>query len=339
MPALAGAARGDLPGQFLRAYSVAVIGAWILLVPGHLDGGCGRPCWPSRWPGAVTFGWMSALGIHWGDVQSATARWLSSTFWLEQARLAEQFWGEARPQLSAPLFELAGQARMIVRDDAGGAGAGDAGWPGTRLARPFRAGGAAPRSRHRSQLAAFTFSDHAVWLVVISLALLLIPGGTRCPACEQVAVNVLLVMLVLYALRGAAVFRAGTGRVSPLGIALYTRAHDPHVCLRGERPDRARARRHLARLPAPHGADHRRNQVMMEVILREDVQSLGKAGQLVRVKPGYARNFLLPRGLAFEATEGNKKRIDAEARARATKASAEKAAVRAAGRPACQHHA
>ena len=57
---------------------------------------------------------------------------------------------------------------------------------------------------------------------------------------------------------------------------------------------------------------------MMEVILREDVQSLGKAGQLVRVKPGYARNFLLPRGLAFEATEGNKKRIDAEARARAT---------------------
>ncbi|MCZ6755350.1 MAG: bL9 family ribosomal protein, partial [Gemmatimonadetes bacterium] len=34
----------------------------------------------------------------------------------------------------------------------------------------------------------------------------------------------------------------------------------------------------------------------MEVILREDVQSLGKAGDLVRVKPGYARNFLLPKG-------------------------------------------
>jgi len=64
---------------------------------------------------------------------------------------------------------------------------------------------------------------------------------------------------------------------------------------------------------------------MMEVILREDVQSLGKAGQLVKVKPGYARNFLLPRGLAFEATAGNKKRIEAEAKARATKASAEKA--------------
>ena len=43
--------------------------------------------------------------------------------------------------------------------------------------------------------------------------------------------------------------------------------------------------------------------MIMEVILREDVKSLGKAGALVRVKPGYARNFLLPQGLAYEATE------------------------------------
>ena len=41
----------------------------------------------------------------------------------------------------------------------------------------------------------------------------------------------------------------------------------------------------------------------IEVILREDVKALGKAGELVKVKPGYARNFLLPKGLAFEATE------------------------------------
>jgi large subunit ribosomal protein L9 len=63
---------------------------------------------------------------------------------------------------------------------------------------------------------------------------------------------------------------------------------------------------------------------MMEVILREEVKSLGKAGELVRVKPGYARNFLLPRGLAFEATEGNKKRIAAESKARGTRAAAER---------------
>jgi len=58
---------------------------------------------------------------------------------------------------------------------------------------------------------------------------------------------------------------------------------------------------------------------MIEVILREDVKSLGRAGEMVRVKPGYARNFLLPQGLAFEATEGNKKRIAAETRARGVK--------------------
>ena len=64
---------------------------------------------------------------------------------------------------------------------------------------------------------------------------------------------------------------------------------------------------------------------MIELILRNDVSSLGKAGDLVRVKPGYARNFLLPRGLAFEATEGNKKRIAAESKARDTAAAAERA--------------
>lgn len=68
---------------------------------------------------------------------------------------------------------------------------------------------------------------------------------------------------------------------------------------------------------------------MMEVILRDDVKSLGKAGELVRVKPGYARNFLLPQGLAYEATPGNKKRIEAEQKARAQKVAAEKQGAQA----------
>jgi len=62
---------------------------------------------------------------------------------------------------------------------------------------------------------------------------------------------------------------------------------------------------------------------MIELILREDVQSLGKAGALVRVRPGYARNFLLPQGLAYEATEGNKKRIAAVQKSRQTRASSD----------------
>lgn len=68
---------------------------------------------------------------------------------------------------------------------------------------------------------------------------------------------------------------------------------------------------------------------MIEVILREDIKTLGKAGSLVRVKPGYARNYLLPQGLAYEATEGNKKRIVGEQRARQAKQAEEKSAATA----------
>lgn len=63
---------------------------------------------------------------------------------------------------------------------------------------------------------------------------------------------------------------------------------------------------------------------MIEVILREDIKTLGRAGEMVRVKPGYARNYLLPQGLAYEATEGNKKRIAAETRVRAARNQAER---------------
>ncbi len=50
----------------------------------------------------------------------------------------------------------------------------------------------------------------------------------------------------------------------------------------------------------------------MEIILRQAIENLGKPGDVVKVKPGYARNYLLPRGLAYEATPGNLKRIQQE---------------------------
>ncbi|MGZ8376167.1 MAG: 50S ribosomal protein L9 [Gemmatirosa sp.] len=50
----------------------------------------------------------------------------------------------------------------------------------------------------------------------------------------------------------------------------------------------------------------------MEVILRQAVENLGHPGDVVTVSNGYARNYLLPRGVAYQATEGNKKRISQE---------------------------
>src|ERR1700692_3613343 len=50
----------------------------------------------------------------------------------------------------------------------------------------------------------------------------------------------------------------------------------------------------------------------MEVILREDIASLGPRGTVVKVAPGYARNFLLPKKMAVVATESNKKIVEQE---------------------------
>src|SRR5688500_8912931 len=50
----------------------------------------------------------------------------------------------------------------------------------------------------------------------------------------------------------------------------------------------------------------------MEVILRQAVEKLGHPGDIVTVSPGFARNYLLPRGFAYEATPGNRKRIERE---------------------------
>lgn len=50
----------------------------------------------------------------------------------------------------------------------------------------------------------------------------------------------------------------------------------------------------------------------MKVILKQSVENLGEQGEVVSVKPGYARNYLLPQGLAYEASAGNLRRIEEE---------------------------
>lgn len=62
----------------------------------------------------------------------------------------------------------------------------------------------------------------------------------------------------------------------------------------------------------------------MQIILQEDVEKLGTRGQVVEVKEGYARNFLLPRKLALEASAGNMKRLEKMRAAFAKKEATEK---------------
>lgn len=50
----------------------------------------------------------------------------------------------------------------------------------------------------------------------------------------------------------------------------------------------------------------------VDVILKQDLDNLGEEGEVVSVKPGYARNFLLPRGMAYRATEANIRRLEEE---------------------------
>ncbi len=65
----------------------------------------------------------------------------------------------------------------------------------------------------------------------------------------------------------------------------------------------------------------------MQLILTKDVEHLGKAGDLVTVKPGYGRNYLVPKGFAVSATTRNVRRLDHEKRTIATKVAKERGAA------------
>jgi large subunit ribosomal protein L9 len=62
----------------------------------------------------------------------------------------------------------------------------------------------------------------------------------------------------------------------------------------------------------------------MEVILREDIEKLGGRGEVVKVAAGYARNFLLPKRLAVEATDSNRKIVEQERQAHLRKEAKQK---------------
>lgn len=67
----------------------------------------------------------------------------------------------------------------------------------------------------------------------------------------------------------------------------------------------------------------------MKLILREDVENLGKGGEVVEVKPGFGRNFLLPRGLAVPASAKNVREMEHEKSVAAAKAAKMKSSAEA----------
>jgi large subunit ribosomal protein L9 len=70
----------------------------------------------------------------------------------------------------------------------------------------------------------------------------------------------------------------------------------------------------------------------MRIVLRDDVDNLGHRGEVLDVAAGYARNFLLPKGKALPATEGNMKRVEQERRKHAVHLAKEKEDAAAMGR-------
>jgi len=69
---------------------------------------------------------------------------------------------------------------------------------------------------------------------------------------------------------------------------------------------------------------------MIEVILRQDVEHLGRRGDVVKVAPGYARNYLLPRKLALAVTQGNRRQIEHERKLAAVREAEERTSAQTA---------
>ena len=201
----------SLTGQFARAFVVVLIGAWLVLLVARPGPVLQRSLLAVAVALAVTFGWLLVLGFQWGDLEAAAARSLSDVL-LSQAHAMDQL-GETGADLGATMLDVAGQSRWMARlFPAGMSLAALAG-----LALAWRAHfwlAARPLGPSPAPFAAFTFSDHVVWLLVSALALVLIPADPWLEPLQRAGMNLLVVVLALYVVRGAAVFRATAGRVS-----------------------------------------------------------------------------------------------------------------------------
>ena len=172
----------------------------------------------------------------------------------------------------------------------------------------------------------FRFSDQLIWALVAGMTITVLP---TLDALRVFGANLVVFFGALYALRGFGVIAWFYPQLTlgaqlaasfvavvlfPVSLAARSRAG------RYRYVDRLAAARcgRRTRRPAPAPPDSSLEDqpfdrsTPMEVILKQAIDNLGQPGDIVKVSPGYGRNFLLPRGLAYEATPGNRKRIERE---------------------------
>jgi ribosomal protein L9 len=171
----------------------------------------------------------------------------------------------------------------------------------------------------------FRFSDELIWALVAGMTLTILPS---LEALRVFGANLVVFFGALYALRGFGVIAwfypqltLGTQlAASVIAVVLFPVSLALAVGLGRHRyvVRLAAARAHGGSPAGPTPPDSSLEDqpfdrsIPMEVILKQAIDNLGQPGDIVMVSPGYGRNFLLPRGLAYEATPGNRKRIERE---------------------------
>jgi hypothetical protein len=196
-----------LAGQFARAGAVLLIGTFLALTVWQPSARFSRSLTATALAGAALTLWMWRLDVGWGAVRRAVENDLWSSN--REAMLRLGLLGEAGSPGQALLDQMSGMVRTI--------GAFYpallflAGLGGLRLAWSwYHRVVARPIGPPPAAFAAFKFSDQLVWGWVVGLALVLLGPF---PAWTAAGNNLLLVWSVLYAVRGLAVFSAGSRRV------------------------------------------------------------------------------------------------------------------------------
>jgi hypothetical protein len=199
---------GGLAAQFVRADAVLLTGMFLALTVWRPSGRFSRALVASALAATALVVWMWHLDVGWGEIQRA----VEHDLWAYNRELIVRL-GEAarsRPGTARMLDEMSSMVRSIgslypaLITIAGLAGLRLAWTWYHRISRHPLGGPAAP-------FTAFQFSDQLVWGWVVGLGLCLLPLP---PVWASIGANLLLVWAVLYAIRGLAVFSAGSGRIS-----------------------------------------------------------------------------------------------------------------------------